>query len=783
MRRIYSFELRFLKNIGLLRPFLVVLAGSILTACSTIKLVPENEYLLDKVSLDVDTRQISRDELYSYVKQKPNRKMLKVVPFHLAVYNFAHFGKERKWKKWLGNVIGEEPVIYDPSLKYRTQSQLTIYLHNKGYFDAVVSDSVRFFNKKAHVFYSIHAGKPFSVFTIDYQIADTFLAPFIYEDAPNTLLSPKMLLDVDKLENERIRLARVLRNNGYFYFTKDYIRYNADTLDKDHEVDLYIQVLNHLSKDSLGNIVESNHKKYRINNIYFYTDYDPDAALESDGVYYERFDTLFYKGFYFVYKHKLKVKPEILLMANNLVPDQMFSQKDLDATYRFLNSLKIFRLINIQFFEVDAKFGENKLDCHVLLTSFSKQSYSIDAESNTSSGNIGIEGNLNYQNRNLTGGAEVLDVTLKGALRWQQEAEDKTQDFKFNTVEYGVDASLELPKFLLPFNAYRFYKKYNPKTVISSAYNHQQRPIFTRRLANASFGYFWDASAFSRHQVTPIQFNTVKIFELSDAFKTQIQSSYLVNSFKDFFISEVGYTYTFRNQNINKPTNYVFFRTNLSTGGNFLSFYNSAISKTSNSLDSVHTIFGLEYAQFALADVDFRYYHILNSRNTLVYRFYTGAGIPYGNSTALPFVKQFFSGGANSLRGWQVSTLGPGSYVDTLQSYNQTADFKMEANIEYRFDVFWILKGALFVDVGNIWSLNPKDTRPGVLFGFDTFHKQLAVSTGLGTRVDLKFFIFRIDVGFKAHDPSYPEGERWILGTKVPGKNDFGVNLGIGYPF
>ena len=238
-----------------------------LAACSTTKLVPENEYLLDKVSLDVDSRQISRDELYSYVKQKPNRKMLQVVPFHLAVYNFAHFGKERKWKSWLGKVIGEEPVIYDPSLKYRTQSQLTIYLHNKGYFDAVVTDSVRYFNKKAHVFYSVKAGKPFSVFTIDYQIADTFLAPFIYEDAPNTLLSPKMLLDVDKLENERIRLARVLRNNGYFYFTKDYIRYNADTLDTDHEVDLYIQVLNHLSKDSLGNIVESNHKKYRINNI------------------------------------------------------------------------------------------------------------------------------------------------------------------------------------------------------------------------------------------------------------------------------------------------------------------------------------------------------------------------------------------------------------------------------------------------------------------------------------------------------------------------------------
>jgi outer membrane protein assembly factor BamA len=245
----------------------------------------------------------------------------------------------------------------------------------------------------------------------------------------------------------------------------------------------------------------------------------------------------------------------------------------------------------------------------------------------------------------------------------------------------------------------------------------------------------------------------------------------------------MNYSLIFTNQNLQKSKDFIYFKFNSELAGNILyaAFKASGAEKT----DGAYELFKVSFAQYALGDIDFRYYNILNPGNKIVYRFFAGAGLPYKNSTALPFEKQYFSGGANSIRAWQVRDLGPGSYIDTTHTTysNQTADIKLEANLEYRFKLFWVLEGALFVDAGNIWAINNNDNREGAQFKFDRFYKDIAVGTGFGTRFDFSFFIFRFDLGIKTRDPEYPDGQKWVFGSRQLGRNDFVLNLGIGYPF
>jgi outer membrane protein assembly factor BamA len=239
----------------------------------------------------------------------------------------------------------------------------------------------------------------------------------------------------------------------------------------------------------------------------------------------------------------------------------------------------------------------------------------------------------------------------------------------------------------------------------------------------------------------------------------------------------------FTNQNLKKSKDFIYFRLNAESAGNML--YSAYKVSGAEKTDGVYKLLNTNFAQYLRGDVDFRHYNILNPYSSIVYRLFAGAGLPYKNSTALPFEKKYFSGGANSIRAWQVRDLGPGSYKELVQGTysNQTADIKLEANLEYRFKLFWVLEGALFVDAGNIWAINKNDDREGALFMFDKFYKDIAVGTGFGTRFDFSFFIFRFDLGIKTRDPVFPDGEKWVFGNRKPGKGDFVLNLGIGYPF
>ena len=315
------------------------------------------------------------------------------------------------------------------------------------------------------------------------------------------------------------------------------------------------------------------------------------------------------------------------------------------------------------------------------------------------------------------------------------------------------------------------------------AYNYQRRPDYVRTVASATLSYLWRGNRHLTHMVSPIELNLVKIPYKSQQFIDWLEGKYIFYSYQPHLISVSSYSLIFSNQNIQKNRDFVYVRLNTELAGNILwSFYRVANIEEQN---GSYALFNTNFAQFARGDIDLRYYNIIDENNSMVYRFFSGIGLPYSNSTALPFEKKYFSGGANSIRAWQVRNLGPGSYIDPDPGYypNQTGDIKLEANLEYRFKLFWLLEGALFVDAGNIWAITQNDERQGALFEFDKFYKDIAIGSGIGARFDFSYFVFRLDLGIKTRDPSAIEGKKWILGARKLTSDDLTLNLGIGYPF
>jgi outer membrane protein assembly factor BamA len=352
-------------------------------------------------------------------------------------------------------------------------------------------------------------------------------------------------------------------------------------------------------------------------------------------------------------------------------------------------------------------------------------------------------------------------------------------------IELGIEGRLTFPTFLLPFKTERFIRKYNPKTSTSISYNYQHRPDYTRSVFQTTFGYNWTSGDFITHIINPLQLNFVKMIDASDEFLEDIEDTYLEYSYEDRLILGVNYSFIFSNQDMKKTKDFVFFRTNLETAGILLKGMARAINAERDSLGR-YIMFGNAFAQYVKGDVEFRYFKIMNDQTNLVYRIFAGVAYPYGNSITIPYEKQYFTGGANGIRAWQVRNLGPGSFNIFNESEaprypNQTADVKLEGNIEYRFDLFWLLEGALFVDGGNIWSLNKDDDRPGAFFEWDRFYKEFALGTGFGLRMDFSFFVFRFDLGMKVRDPAQPEGSRWVFMNS--GYNSPQFNIAIGYPF
>lgn len=770
----------------------LILLAIVISSCNPTKYVPQNETLLSENKINVNKEGIKKSELLPYIKQPPNKRIFGS-RFYLALYNLSNIHKEKWPHTWLRK-IGEPPVKFDPQLANQSRSQIKSYVVSKGYFDAKVQDSIVTKDRETTVYYNLDLLPAYTIKDIKYEVTDTNIRKYFDLDSVNCLIKRGKHYDVNVLTAERARLERYIRNMGFYAFSSDYISFRIDSTIGRRQVVIHYNVRNSTSVDNFNRTSIIPHSIYKIRRVYIYPDYDPARALEEGDRYIQQLDTVLYNGYYFITSDKDRVvKYDLILQTLYLKAGADYNLTNTEQTQSHLMGLKVYRLVNISYTETDIPEDEfaliRNLDANIMLTLQTPQSYRIELEGTNSSGNIGGAVNLVYQHKNLFHGAELFSITLRGAY----EAIRETRKLK-SIQEYGIESNLKLPQFLLPFiKKEDFIKKFNPSTNITTAWNYQSLPLFTRTVATATFGYSWRAGNYQSHIVNPLQLNLVKIppGSLDSTFEARIKRSYQAYSYRNVLILGGGYSFIYNNQNIQGSPDYWFLRINAETAGNMLSLVKRLSGKGSG-----QQFLGQPFAQYFRTDADLRYYYRFNNGNSIVYRGFVGVGIPYGNSRAIPFEKQYFSGGANSIRAWQVRTLGPGSYSPVMAGpykaertifLNQTADIKIEANAEYRFKLFWLLEGALFVDAGNIWNFNKDPGAPGAEFNITNFYNDIAVGTGTGFRFDFKFVIARVDLGMKLRDPVLTDGSKWIVARRPYSlkryPSDFSLVFGIGYPF
>ncbi|MBN2663340.1 MAG: BamA/TamA family outer membrane protein [Bacteroidales bacterium] len=681
---------------------------------------------------------------------------------------------------------GQKPEIYDTVLVNYTKRQFKVYLRNQGYFNASVKDTViklGFFKKKrVKIIYTITPGTPLTIGNVIYNYPDSTNIKQVIENNKALQIKTGKKIDVDELENFRTNLTTYYRNNGYYYFSKQLISFQIDTINNKYDnATLIVNFNDNVDKSKV-------YSTWKIRNIRVFNDFSPNLALQ-DANYFDNLNTNLFTSdegysFFMTHKHKEIIKSKYISKEIYIFPDSLYKLNSTKTTYSHLSKFKIYKLTNIQFSEVSGD-SANLLDCDIRLTPDNMTGLNFDIVATRNSLNFGGAANAAFSHKNLFRGGEILDMMFEVALEHQQTEDTVIYNF-FNTQEYNFDLKLTIPRLLIPFKSNNFIKRNNPKTVIATLFSYQNRPEYNRIQALIRMDYYLKSSDFSNHIITPVRISSIKA-DLTPEFQEWVERAMLQESYEDHFIIGSNYSFTYTNQGMAGNTFY--FQSNNGVSGNIL----YGLMKAFNA-DTVGDMYVLpfvesQFAQFIKSDFDFRYIFKGNEQQ-LVTRIFVGAGVPFGNSKLLPFGEKFFVGGANSIRAWQARTLGPGQYVqpDKYKYINQTADIKIEFNIEYRFNIISFLEGAVFVDIGNIWNINSYDTRSGGVFFLNTFYKQLAYGTGFGARLNLGYFVFRTDIGVKISDPANPATEKFVLinngySTQEYIKKNTVLNIAIGYPF
>lgn len=753
-----------------------------LASCSATKFVPDGSYLLDEVKVITDNKEVKPSNLRMYVRQNPNAKWFSLIKTQLYVYDLS--GRDStKWINKFLRKIGDAPVIYNESEAKRSQEEITKAVQNMGYMGASVKRVTKTKKKKLKLHYEVTTGKPYIVRTLNYDIKDSKIAEYMQKDSASTLLKEGMLFDVNVLDDERQRITDNLLRKGYYKFNKDYISYTADTVRNTYLVDLTL----HLHPFKLRTEdTPREHNQYRINKINFITDYDvlQSSALSS----IEINDSIHYKDYPIYYKDKLYLRPKVLTDNLRFSVGDLYNERDVQRTYTYFGRLPALKYTNIRFFETTVG-DTTMLNCYVMLTKSKHKSISFELEGTNSAGDLGAAASVSFQHRNLFHGSEMFMMKFRGAY----EAITGLQgDYRNNNyTEYGVETSINFPSFLFPFLSSDFKRNIRATTEFGLQYSYQLRPEFSRTVASASWSYKWTQRQRAQHRIDMIDIGYLYLPWISDKFREDYinkgQNHIFEYNYKNRLIVRMGYSYNFNsagNALINNTitSNSYSIRANIESAGNILYALSKATSLHKNN-DGEYAILGIPYAQYIKGDFDFAKNIRIDHRNSLAFHAGIGIAVPYGNAKTIPFEKQYFSGGANSVRGWSVRDLGPGSFPGDGNFLNQSGDIKLDASIEYRSKLFWKFQGAAFIDAGNIWTIRDYANQPGGVFKFNKFYKQIAVAYGLGLRLDLDFFVLRFDGGMKAINPAYESGkQRWPI-IHPDFSRDFAFHFAVGYPF
>ncbi len=767
---------------------LMLIIVPLLFSCRTTKHVGDGEYLLNKVSLSTDNKNIKNSELKSYIRQEPNHKTFGIIGLPLFFYNLSGT-KDNGWNRWLQR-IGTPPVIYDGDLTERSRSQIQKALNNKGYADAVVTVDTIKSKKRIKVKYQVQTGEPYYIDKLTYRIPDDSVRRIVMSDSAEFLIKKGILFDRNVLEQERQRIATQLRAHGYYAFNKEYITFMADTTIGNKGVDLELNLSDIPVTEENKLITYRAHDTYTISKVYFVTDYDPmnrDMAAMTK-------DTILYKGYYILNGEKEYLRPSTLVENCYIVPGQLYSTRMVDNTYSAFSRLKVLKYVNIVFRE--ASNGDPcQLDCYVMLTEGKTQLVTTELEGTNSAGNFGFSLGLTYQHRNIFRGSQTFSAKFRAAY------ENMTGDIggllSNNYLELSGELGVSFPKFLFPFTKTSFLRRKSATTQFTMNMDYQKRPEYVRLISGVGWNYKWYSNNNRfRHHFDLIDVSYVYLPQMTAAFKNNLDSIAADNpllrySYEDHFIMRMSYVFYMTNLRYGKSSaakhkqrTFYTLRAAGEIAGNML-YAISSLSKMQRSSNGEYEILGIGYSQYAKLDFDYTRVINFNEKNALA--LHAGAGIiyPYGNSDMVPFEKRYYSGGANSVRGWSVRTLGPGTYRGTdpmIDFMNQCGDIRLDLNAEYRSKLIWKLELALFLDAGNIWTIKDYSSQPGGQFKFNSFYKQIALAYGLGVRLDFNYFLLRVDMGMKMYDPSLIGNRPWVIAHHRFNR-DSSFHFAVGYPF
>lgn len=759
--------------------FLMLLLG--LSACSVSKFIPEGHYLLDAVKIESDNKEVKPSEMRAYVRQTSNAKWFSLVKIPMYIYSAAG----RDSTKWINRLLyrmGDAPRIYDPELTEETREQMEQAVRNMGYMGAQVGAVEVRKGNRLKVHYVIRAGEPYTVGSVAYDIDDYRIAEYLRADSVHRMLAPGMRFDVNVLDQERQRITQYLQNRGYFRFNKDFITYQADTTLYSKQVGLTLKLAPYRRKKE---DTPAPHKQYHIRDVNFIFDSDF-SDLSTTGL--AGLDSVRSGGVNFYYKDKLYLRPRVITDYNRLQTGDLYRLRNVQSTYNALGRLNILKYSNIRF-EEDVKSDSACLDAFVTLSRNKNKSVAFEIEGTNSAGDLGAAASVSYMHRNLFKGSETFSIKIRGAYEAITGLEGYANS---NYMEYAVEAGLNFPEFMFPFLSSDFKRRIRATSEVTVKYNWQIRPEFERTVASAAWSYKWSKRRAS-HRFDVFDLNYIYMPYRSETFRSYLdemdqRNPLLRYSYEDLFIVRMGYTYTYNSSGAasmkTAQRNSYSIRFNIEESGNLLYAFSKIVNRHPKNGEAFQ-MGNIDFAQYVKMDIDYAKNFMIDYRNSLVFHVGVGVAVPYGNSKSLPFEKLYFSGGANSVRGWSVRSLGPGGYrgdTNSLDYVNHTGDIKLDLNLEYRTHLFWKLNGAAFIDAGNVWTIRSRDMQPEGQFKFDRFYKQLAVAYGLGIRFDLDFLILRFDGGMKAVNPMYTGKDRYPI-VSPDFKRDFTFHFAVGYPF
>lgn len=732
----------------------MLIVGILLASCSGTKFVSDGQYMLNKVEVKKDEGypDVNISKYKSYVRQRGNQRWFSALKVPLGIYSLAG----RDTTKWLNRTLqsmGEAPVLFDTLKAQQSCNDLAALLRNEGYLGGTVEMYLTPKKKKVvNVTYVLHPGVAYVVNHVDYNIQDAAIDSVLRKGRVlgTGALKAGEQFNVSNLDGERKRITEYLANRGYYRFNKDYITFRADTVAGVSKVDLTL-VLHPfpVSRDSIGA-----HPVYTVRNVN-YKSGDP----EDD---------------------RIPFRTSVLRSNTFITSGQPYSAKDLQTTYNRFGRLQAIKYTNISFVEDEAA---KELDCNIQLTANKPHSISFQPEGTNTAGDLGAAASLTYQHRNVFRGSELLSLELRGAYENIKGLEGySNEDF----LEYSVEAKLQFPRFIAPFIARPFIKSTQSSSELSLMYDLQNRPEYHRRVLSLAWKYKWNyTNHHDRYWIDLLDLNYVFMPWISDTFRHDYleddtnRNAILRYNYENLFIMKFGLGWAYNN-----GTHAI--KLAFETAGNLLNLFANSFS-VGKKEDGYTKIFDIAYAQYVKADMEYTKYIRFDYDNQLVFHAGLGIAYPYGNSTILPFEKRYFSGGANSVRGWSVRGLGPGRFAGKdgkIDFINQTGDMKLDLNLEYRAQLFWKFTGALFVDAGNIWTLRNYADQPGGQFRFANILKEMAVAYGLGLRLNFDFFILRFDFGMKAVNPAYKDQGSTHYPIVHPRlSRDLTFHFAVGLPF